>query len=78
MTSRTVGAVQLALAALAAVGCVLSWVSARSLEVVAPILDGEPTRASLVYDPSLITLSLFLAAAAGMAAVAGFARLRRG
>jgi hypothetical protein len=78
MTNRMVAVVQLAVAAAAAVGCVLSWFAARSLEVVAPILDGEPAKSSLVYDPPWIGLAVLLAAIAGVVAVSGVARLRRG
>jgi hypothetical protein len=77
VTNRNIAAIQLVLAAAAAVGCVLSWVAARSSEVVAPILPGEPTKSSMVYHPPMIALALFLAAVAGVLVVAGVARLRR-
>jgi hypothetical protein len=78
VTNRRIAVVQLAVAIAAAVGCVLCWFASRSLEVVAPILDGEPAKSSLVYDPPWIGLAVFLAAVAGVAAVSGVARLRRG
>ena len=70
--------VELVLAVVAAVGCVLSWLAAGSTVVVAPVLDGEPKTASVVYSPPLLMLSLFLAAVAGVLAVVAIARLRRG
>jgi len=78
VTNRKIAVVELAVAAVAAVGCVLSWFSARSLEVVAPILEGEPSKSTLVYYPPWIALAVFLAAVAGVSAVSGVARLRRG
>ena len=69
--------IELALAVVAAVGCVLSWLAAKSMVVVAPVLDGEPQTTSIVYSPPLLVLSLILATAAGVLAVAGIARLRR-
>jgi hypothetical protein len=69
--------VELVLAAVAAAGCVLSWLAARSTVVVAPVLDGEPMTTSVVYNPPLLVLSLLLATAAGVLAVLGIARLRR-
>ena len=36
--------VELVLAVVAAVGCVLSWLAASSTVVVAPVLDGQPAR----------------------------------
>ena len=69
---------ELVLAVVAAVGCVLSWLSAGSTVVVAPVLDGEPKTTSVVYSPPLLVLSLILAAVAGALAVVAIARLRRG
>jgi hypothetical protein len=69
--------IELVLAVVAAVGCVLSWLAARSTVVVAPVLDGQPMTTSVVYSPPLLVLSLFLATAAGVLAVLGLARLRR-
>jgi hypothetical protein len=70
--------VELALALAAAVGCVLSWLSAGSTVVVAPVLNGEPKTTSVVYSPPLLVLSLILATVAGALAVVAIARLRRG
>ena len=70
--------IELVLAVVAAAGCVLSWLAASSTVVVAPVLDGEPATASVVYSPPLLVLSLFLATVAGVLAVVGIARLRRG
>jgi hypothetical protein len=78
VTNRKLAVVELAVAAAAAVGCVLSWFASRSLEVVAPILDGEPSKSTVVYYPPWIGLAVFLAGVAGVAAVSGAARLRRG
>jgi hypothetical protein len=77
VNDRVVAVVQLIVAGAAAVGCVLSWLSARSLEVVAPIIEGEPTRSSTVYDPPMMALAFLLAAVSGVAAISGVARLRR-
>ena len=68
---------ELVLAVVAAVGCVLSWLGASSTVVVAPVLDGEPQTMSVVYSPPLLVLSLLLATVAGVLAVVGIARLRR-
>jgi hypothetical protein len=70
--------VELMLALVAAAGCVLSWLAASTTVVVAPVLDGEPMTSSVVYSPSLLALSLFLATAAGVLVVVGIARSRRG
>ncbi len=70
--------VELLLAVVAAVGCVLSWLGAGSTVVVAPVLDGEPKTTSVVYSPPLLVLSLLLATVAGVLAVVAIARLRRG
>jgi hypothetical protein len=77
VNDRAVAVVQLIVAVAAAVGCVLSWLSARSLEVVAPIIEGEPTKSTTVYDPPMMALAFLLAAVAGVAVVSGVARLRR-
>jgi hypothetical protein len=76
MTSRTFALVQLTIAGLALVGCVVSWLFSTTSEVVAPVTAGEPSKTSTVYDPSMILLALVLAAVATVAAVAGVARLR--
>ncbi|MGV0740841.1 hypothetical protein [Mycolicibacterium sp. XJ870] len=69
--------IELLIAALAAVGCVLSWVAARTTIEVAPVLAGEPATTSVTYSAPLLVLSLLLATAAGVLAVLGIARLRR-
>jgi hypothetical protein len=78
MTSRRRGTVELLLAAIAAAGCALSWLGARSTVVVAPVLEGEPMTTSVIYSAPLLVLSLMLATVAGVLAVNGVARLRRG
>lgn len=70
--------VELVLAVVALVGCVVSWSMAGSVEVAAPVTDGEPSKETMVYDPSMILLALILATAAGVLLVLGVARLRRG
>jgi hypothetical protein len=70
--------VELVVAVVAAVGCVLSWLAARTTVVVAPVLDGEPMTSSVVYNPPLLVLSLLLATVAGVLVVVGIARSRRG
>lgn len=69
-------AVQLAVAMLATVGCVWSWLAAQSVAQVAPIADGQPATTSVLYDAPLLSLSLLLAAVAGVLAVLGLANLR--
>ncbi len=69
--------VELVLAFVALVGCVLSWQSAGETAQAAPITAGEPSTTSVVYYPPLIVLALVLATAAGVLAVLGIARLRR-
>ena len=68
--------IQLLVALVAAIGCVLSWLAASSTVVVAPVLDGEPQTTSVVYNAPLLVLSLLLATVAGVLAVLGIARLR--
>ena len=67
----------LLIAVLAAVGCVSSWLAAGREVVVAPVLDGEPSTMSTVYYAPLLTLSMLLAAAAGVLAVVSVTALRR-
>ena len=68
---------ELVVAAVAAVGCVLSWIAAATTIEVAPVLDGEPSTTAVSYSPPLLVLSLMLAALAGVLAVLAVARLRR-
>jgi hypothetical protein len=70
--------IELLLAVVAAVGCVLLWLAASSTVEVAPVLDGEPQTTSVVYSPPLLALSLLLATVAGVLVVLGVARRRRG
>jgi hypothetical protein len=77
MTNRLRAISELVLAAVALIGCVLSWLAADSTADVAPVISGEPSKTSTVYDPSLITLSLLLVTIAGVLLVLGVARLRR-
>jgi hypothetical protein len=70
--------IELLVAVLAAVGCVVSWLAATSTVAVAPVLEGEPQTTSVVYSPPLLVLSLLLATVAGVLAVVGISRLRRG
>jgi hypothetical protein len=70
--------VELALACAAVAGCAASWSGVRSTVAVAPVAHGQPVTTSVVYDPALLLLTLLLATAAGMLAVVGVARLRRG
>ncbi|CRZ16297.1 hypothetical protein [Mycolicibacterium neworleansense] len=64
-------------AAVAAVGCVLSWIAARTTVEVAPVLDGEPATTAVIYSAPLLVLALALAGLAGVLTVLGIARLRR-
>ena len=76
MRAGTRASVELVLAAAAAVGCVLSWLAARSTQLAPPALPTEPSQVSMAYDPPMIALSLLLAAIAGVLFVVGAARLR--
>ena len=69
--------VELLLACAAVAGCAITWSTVRSTVTVAPVAKGQPVTTSVVYDPSLLLLTLLLATAAGMLAVVGTARLRR-
>jgi hypothetical protein len=69
--------IELLVACAAVAGCAVSWSGVRSTVAVAPVADGQPATTSVVYDPSLLLLTLLLATAAGMLAVIGVARLRR-
>jgi hypothetical protein len=74
---KTRAVVELVLAALAALGCVLSWLAARSSAVAAPIIASEPSMPTTTYDPSLIVLAMLLLTVAAVFAVLGVVRLRR-
>jgi hypothetical protein len=69
--------VELLLACAAAVGCAASWSAVRTTVAVAPIVKDQPATTSVIYDPSMLLVTLLLAAVAGMLAVVGIARLRR-
>ncbi len=69
--------IELVMACAAVAGCAFSWSAVRATVAVAPVADGQPVTTSVVYDPSLLLLTLLLATAAGMLAVIGVARLRR-
>jgi hypothetical protein len=77
VTTRLRAIVELVLAAAALIGCGLSWLAAKSTADVAPVLAGEPSKTSNVYDPSMITLSLLLVTVAGVLLVVGVAHWRR-
>ncbi|OLT88241.1 hypothetical protein [Mycobacterium syngnathidarum] len=68
---------ELLVAAVAAVGGVLSWLAASSTIEVAPVLDGEPPTTAISYSAPLLVLALVLAGLAGVLIVLGIARLRR-
>jgi hypothetical protein len=78
VTTRLRAIIELVLAAAALAGCVLSWLAAKSTADVAPVIPGEPSKTSTVYDPTLITLSLLFVTLAGVLLVIGVAHLRRG
>ncbi len=75
--ARLRAVVELLLACAAAVGCAVSWSAVRSTVDVAPVLKDQPVTMSVIYDPSMLLVTLLLAALAGMLAVVGIARLRR-
>jgi hypothetical protein len=77
VTGRRGATIELLLAMAAAVGSVLSWITASSTVVVAPVLEGEPMTTSVEYSALWLGLSLFLATVAGVLAVLGVAGLRR-
>jgi hypothetical protein len=77
VTARFRAIVELALAAAALIGCAVTWLAAKSTADVAPVIAGEPSKTSNVYDPSMITLSLLFVTLAGVLIVTGVARLRR-
>ncbi|BCO37805.1 hypothetical protein BMW24_001785 [Mycobacterium heckeshornense] len=77
MSARARAVAEIALAGVTVLGCALSWSQTRSTVQVAPVADGQPVTTSVVYHPPLLLLTLLLATAAGVLAVAGTARLRR-
>jgi hypothetical protein len=70
--------IQLVFSTLAAVAAVLCWRQVTSLVDVAPITEGQPATASVVYDPPLMVLSWVLLTVSGLLAVLGAAGLWRG
>ena len=78
MTNQRRAALELVLAVVAAAGAVCAWFGAQSLVTVAPILPGEPQTTSVAYSPPMLVLCLLLATVAGILAVLGITRLRRG
>jgi NO-binding membrane sensor protein with MHYT domain len=77
MKTRFRALAEFVLAGAALVAAGLSWLHARYVVAVAPIADGQPPTASLVYNPQLLLLTLVLATTAAVLAVVGAARLRR-
>ncbi len=75
--TRRAAVLGLVIAALAAIGCVLSWLAAERKVVVAPVLEGQPSTTSVVYYAPMLTLSLLLATAAGVLGVVAVSHLRR-
>ncbi|TQK30460.1 hypothetical protein [Arthrobacter sp. SLBN-53] len=73
---RRTAMIQLGAAVCALVGCVLSWLASRSDAELPPVLEGEPTVATVIYYPPLILLALLLATVAGVLTVLGIVRLR--
>ncbi|APE16841.1 hypothetical protein [Mycolicibacterium pallens] len=69
--------IQLIVAALAVAGAVVTGLAARSVVVVAPIADGQPSTTSAAFDPPLMLLTWLLITAAGVLAVLGVAGLVR-
>jgi hypothetical protein len=65
--------IQLIVAALAAAGAVVTGLAARSVVVVAPIADGQPSTTSAAFDPPLMLLTWLLITGAGVLAVLGVA-----
>jgi hypothetical protein len=77
MTGRRRAIIELLLAAVAAAGCVVSWLRASSMVQVEPIASGEPATTSVTYFAPMLVLALVLATVAGVLVVVGVARLRR-
>lgn len=67
----------LVVAAVAAAGCVLSWLAARSAVEIAAVIDGEQPTTGEIYSPALLGLAFLLATVAGVATVLAVAKLRR-
>ena len=56
--ARLRAVLELLLACAAAVGCAASWSAVRSTVAVAPILQDQPVTTSVVYDPSMLLVTL--------------------
>jgi NO-binding membrane sensor protein with MHYT domain len=77
MISRLRAVLEIALAVAALAGAGVTWLHARHIVGVAPVVDGQPSTSSLVYDPQQLLLTMLLATLAGVLLVVGVARLRR-
>lgn len=77
MTTKSRAIIELVLAAAAMIGSVLCWLAAKSTADVAPVLAGEPSKTSNVYDPWLISWSMLLLTVAGVLVVIGVTHWRR-
>ncbi|ORX03857.1 hypothetical protein AWC29_17545 [Mycobacterium triplex] len=77
MMARYRALAELVVACLALVGVAVSWLHARHIVNVAPVMDGQPSTTALVYNPQWLLLAMLLAMIAGVLAVLGFARLWR-
>jgi hypothetical protein len=75
--ARLRAVIELLLACAALVGAWVSWTLTRSTVAVAPVADGQPATASLVFHPQQLVLTLLLVTIAGVLAVVGAARLSR-
>lgn len=72
MRLRRRAVLELVLAAVAAAGCVASWLGSRSTSVNPTVHDGAPST-SVSYYPPLLMLAFVLAALAGSLLVLGIA-----
>jgi hypothetical protein len=78
MSARYRAILELGLAFAALICSGLTWGHSHHTVTVAPIANGQPSTTSLTYDPQLLLLTLVLLTTAGVLAVIGTARLRRG
>jgi hypothetical protein len=76
VSGRRRAVLELVLAALAAAGCVASWLGSRSTSVNPSVHDGAPST-SVSYYPPLLMATFLLAALAGSLLVVGIANWRR-
>jgi hypothetical protein len=76
MRGKTIAIIELSVALLAVIGGVWSWLKAATATTIEPVIAGEPVKASVGYDPSLLSLSLVLATIAGVLVVLGVGRWR--